>query len=106
METLRERLRSAAFGAGWSLVCRLPEPVARAIFMAGAEVAWRRQGGGVQVLEGNLMRVCRTEAADSVTADAHGPDLDDTDLDDTAVDGKELRMLSRAVLRSYARYYL
>ena len=96
METLRERLTSAAFGAGWSLVCRLPEPVARAIFMAGAELAWRRQGGGVQVLEGNLMRVCRTDAADSGTADPHA----------TNVDGKELRMLSREVMRSYARYYL
>jgi lauroyl/myristoyl acyltransferase len=96
METLRERLASAAFGAGWSLVCRLPEPVARAIFMAGAEIAWRRQGGGVQVLEGNLMRVCRTDPAGSPAADAL----------DRPVDGKELRMLSRAVLRSYARYYL
>jgi phosphatidylinositol dimannoside acyltransferase len=96
METLRERLSSAAFGAGWSLVCRLPEPVARTIFMAGAEVAWRRQGGGVQVLEGNLMRVCRTDPADSSSANPNGTD----------VDGKELRMLSRAVMRSYARYYL
>ncbi len=96
METLRERLASAAFGAGWSLVCRLPESVARALFMAGADVAWRRQGGGVQVLEGNLMRICQTEAADWPSASPHA----------TNVDGKELRTLSRAVLRSYARYYL
>ena len=61
MATLRERLISAAFGAGWSLVCRLPESVARALFNFGADIAWRRQGGGVQVLEGNLLRVFRTD---------------------------------------------
>jgi lauroyl/myristoyl acyltransferase len=96
METLRERLVGAAFGAAWSLVCRLPEPVARALFTAGADVAWRRQGAGVQVLEGNLMRVCGTDPAVSGTPDS----------DAAVVDGKELRLLSREVLRSYARYYL
>lgn len=60
--------------------------------MTGAEIAWRRQGRGVQVLEGNLIRVLRTERGGSA--------------DDTEIDGKELRDLSRAVLRSYARYYL
>jgi KDO2-lipid IV(A) lauroyltransferase len=89
---LRERLIGAAFGAGWTLVCRMPESWARALFNAGAEIAWRRQGPGVQVLEGNLIRVLRTKAGDSP--------------DDYKVDGKELRDLSRAVLRSYARYYL
>jgi phosphatidylinositol dimannoside acyltransferase len=80
---VRERLVSAAFGAGWTLICRMPESWARAAFMTGAEIAWRRQGHRVQVLEGNLRRVL-------------GPDAD----------GKELRTLSRAVMRSYARYYL
>ncbi len=89
---LRERLTGAAFGAGWTLVCRMPESWARALFRFGADVAWRRQGRGVQVLEGNLIRVLRTEGGDC--------------LDDTEIDGKELRTLSRAVLRSYARYYL
>ena len=88
---LRERVNSVAFSAGWSLVCRLPESWARALFGFGADIAWRRQGHGVQVLEGNLVRVLRTEAAASGAAD---------------IDGKELRTLSRAVLRSYARYYL
>jgi phosphatidylinositol dimannoside acyltransferase len=88
---LRERVLSAGFGAGWTLVCRLPEPWTRALFRFGADIAWRRQGPGVRVLEGNLVRVLRTEAADSGPAD---------------IDGKELRTLSRAVLRSYARYYL
>jgi phosphatidylinositol dimannoside acyltransferase len=89
---LRERLTSAAFGAGWTLVCRMPESWARALFMAGAGIAWRRQGHGVQVLEGNLIRVLRT-----IPGDSPNP---------TAIDGEELRALSRIVLRSYARYYL
>jgi phosphatidylinositol dimannoside acyltransferase len=80
---VRDRLISAAFGAGWTLVCRLPESWMHAAFMAGADIAWRRQGHGVQVLEGNLTRVL-------------GPDAD----------GKELRGLSRQVMRSYARYYM
>jgi len=88
---LRERITSTAFGAGWTLVCRLPESWMRALFRFGADVAWRRQGGGVQVLEGNLLRVLRTDPAGSGSAD---------------VDGKELRTLSRAVMRSYGRYYL
>ena len=88
---LRERILSAAFGTGWTLVCRLPESWARALFMFGADVAWRRQGGGVRVLEGNLVRVLRTSPAGSGPAD---------------LDGAELRALSRAVLRSYARYYM
>jgi lauroyl/myristoyl acyltransferase len=90
-ETFAERLRSAAFSAGWGLVCRLPESVARALFRFGADTAWRRQGAGVQVLEGNLVRVLRT-TSDFTESD---PEF-----------GQELRALSRAVMRSYARYYL
>ena len=53
-----------------------------------ADIAWRRQGPKVQVLEANLRRVL-------------------TWKDGTAeVDGKELRTLSRAALQSYARYWL
>ena len=88
MGTLRDRLMSAAFGAGWSLVCRLPESTARWLFETAADIAWRRQGPGVLTLEGNLVRVLRADSADG------------------EVDGKELRSLSRAVMRSYARYYL
>lgn len=88
---MRERLSSAAFSAGWGLVCRLPESVARALFNFGADIAWRRQGGGVQVLEGNLIRVLRTCSG-----------FTETDPES----GQELRALSRAVMRSYARYYL
>ena len=89
-ETFRQRLTSAAFGAGWSLVCRLPEPAARALFNWGADIAWRRQGGGVLALESNLVRVLRSDTGGSLEE----------------IDGQELRALSRAVMRSYARYYL
>ena len=80
---IKDQVVSAAFKAGWNLVCRLPETWARRLFTFGADIAWRRQGGGVQVLEGNLLRVL-------------GPDTD----------GAELRAMSRAVMRSYARYYM
>lgn len=65
------------------LVCRVPESWARVAFRVGADIAWRRQGHGVQVLEGNLRRVIGTGAGNG-----------------------ELRTLSRKVMRSYARYYL
>ncbi|HWG01781.1 MAG TPA: phosphatidylinositol mannoside acyltransferase [Trebonia sp.] len=87
---LRDRLISAAFGAGWGLVCRLPESWARAAFNFGADVAWRKQGHGVQVLEGNLLRVLRGDGGIVPPWET----------------GKELRHLSRQVMRSYARYYL
>ena len=50
---------------------------------SAADLAWRRQGPGVQVLEGNLRRVIGSAAP-----------------------GGELRALSRQVMRSYARYWL
>ena len=90
-ETRRERLGGALFRVGWDLMGRLPEPVARTLFNVGADIAWRRQGGGVQVLEGNLLRVLRTV-----------PGFSETDPES----GAELRALSRAVMRSYARYYM
>jgi len=36
--------------------CRVPESWARAAFMLGADIAWRRHGRGVQVLERNMRR--------------------------------------------------
>lgn len=79
----RERLTSAVFGAAWVLVCRVPEPWARAAFMLGADIGWWRQGHGAQVLQANLRRVTGADAGSG-----------------------ELRTLSRKVMRSYARYYL
>jgi phosphatidylinositol dimannoside acyltransferase len=85
---LSERLTGVAYQLGWKVICRFPESWARWVFMAVADVAWRRQGPKVQVLEANLRRVLSYRDGDS------------------AVDGKELRALSRAALRSYARYWL
>jgi phosphatidylinositol dimannoside acyltransferase len=81
--SIKDRLISAAFGTGWMLVCWVPESWARAAFRLGADIEWRRRSPGVLVLEGNLRRVIGKDA-----------------------DAGELHRLSRAVLRSYARYYL
>jgi KDO2-lipid IV(A) lauroyltransferase len=81
--SLRDRLTDAGYALGWNLVCRLPESWARRGFQAAADIAWRRQGTGVAVLEGNLRRVL-------------GP----------AATGKQLRALSRDTMRSYSRYWL
>jgi len=80
---MKARLVGAAYALGWSAVCRLPESWAAAAFRLFADIAWRRQGPSIQVLEGNLSRVL-------------GPDAT----------GKELRAASRAAMRSYARYWL
>jgi phosphatidylinositol dimannoside acyltransferase len=71
----------AAYAAGWSVVRGLPEPVARAQFDAVADVAWLRGGKGVDRLRSNLHRV--------------KPELDE----------HALRMLTRAAMRSYLRYW-
>jgi phosphatidylinositol dimannoside acyltransferase len=83
MPGLKDRLAAVGYGLGWSVVRRLPESWARWAFQAAADIAWRRQGPQVQVLEGNLRRVL-------------GPDGT----------GAELRALSRESLHSYARYWL
>ena len=83
MPGLRDRLTDAGYGLGWSVVCRLPESWAQRGFRFAADLAWRRQGPGVQVLEGNLRRVIGSQAP-----------------------GGELRALSRQAMRSYARYWL
>ncbi len=92
---IKDQLADAAFGAGWSLVCKLPESWARELFVAGADIAWRRQGAGVQVLEGNLLRVLRAQATEAGASPQQAEP-----------DGAELRALSRQVMRSYGRYYL
>jgi phosphatidylinositol dimannoside acyltransferase len=85
---LSEQLTGWAYQLGWKLICRLPESVAQWAFTTVADIAWRRQGPKVGVLEANLRRVLSWRQA--------SPD----------VDGQELRALSRAALRSYARYWL
>ncbi len=83
MPGLKDRLTDAGYGLGWSLVCHLPESWARHAFRFFADLAWRRQGPRVRVLEANLRRVIGGEAPDG-----------------------QLRGLSRQVMRSYARYWL
>lgn len=83
MTSVRDRLTDAGYALGWALICRVPESWARGAFESGADIAWRRQGPRVQVLEANLRRVT-------------GP----------SVTGKELRALSRQTMRSYSRYWL
>ena len=83
MPGLKDRLTDAGYGLGWSVICRLPESWAQRAFRFFADLAWRRQGPRVQVLEGNLRRVIGSEA-----------------------DGGQLRELSRLAMRSYARYWL
>jgi len=85
---LSERLTGVAYQLGWKVICRIPPSWASWAGDAIADIAWRRQGPKVQVLEANLRRVLAYRQQD--------PD----------VDGKELRTLSRAALRSYARYWL
>jgi KDO2-lipid IV(A) lauroyltransferase len=75
---LTGRVTDASYAAGWALVRALPEPVARRLFDAGADLAARRGGKGVDRLRSNLARV------------APGEDLD---------------ALTKQALRSYARYW-
>jgi phosphatidylinositol dimannoside acyltransferase len=87
-ESLSERLIGVGIRLGWKVISRVPESWARWAFMTAADIAWRRQGPAVQRLEANLRRVIGYDALDPDDA------------------GKELRDLSRAGMRSYARYYL
>ena len=82
LSALRGRVTAASYALAWWLVCRLPESWGRWAFRQAGEIAWRRQGPGVQVLEANLRRVIGPEPS-----------------------GKELRALSRAGMHSYARYW-
>jgi lauroyl/myristoyl acyltransferase len=83
LATARDWFVDRAYALGWALVCRVPESWARSAFLLAGGIAWRRQGRGVQRLEANLRRVLGPQAS-----------------------GKELRALSRAGMRSYARYWL
>ena len=75
------RATDAAFAGGWSAVKALPDPVAHRLFRAGADLAHRRGGRGVDRLRSNLQRVVAGDGS--------------VDLDALTRDG----------LRSYARYW-
>ena len=78
--TLAERASYLAYLSGWRIVRLLPERLAAWLFRLGADLAYRRGGRGVARLRSNLSRVVPP-----------GTDLD---------------ALTRAALRSYARYWL
>ena len=79
--SLSERAADLGFGAGWSAVKRLPEPVVDRIFAAMADRSYRKRGRGVQQLRANLARVL--------------PDARSADLDATTHEG----------VRRYLRYW-
>jgi KDO2-lipid IV(A) lauroyltransferase len=83
MAGVKDRLVALGYGLGWTVVCRVPESWARWAFGFAADIAWRRQGRQVQVLEGNLRRVLGPEAT-----------------------GAQVRALSRQSMESYARYWM
>ena len=83
MSRVKDLIAGTGYWLGWKALCHLPESWVRRAFTTVTEIAWRRQGHGVQVLEGNLLRVL-------------GP----------GVSGKELRTVSRAGMRSYGRYWM
>ena len=80
---MRDEVADAAYALGWAAVRRMPEPVAREIFMLLADRVWHRHGRGVRQLEKNLRRVV-----------GEGPSQD------------ALRALRRRGVRSYFRYWL
>jgi phosphatidylinositol dimannoside acyltransferase len=83
LSRVKDLLAGTGYWLGWKAICHLPESFVRWAFSTVTEIAWRRQGHGVQVLEGNLLRVL-------------GP----------GTSGKELRAASRAGMRSYGRYWM
>lgn len=76
---MKDRLAAWGYGAGWTLVKALPEPVARRLFAAAAAFAYRKQGKGTRRLAANLTRVVPPGQVEAAT---------------------------RAGLQSYARYWL
>ncbi|MFF2506781.1 phosphatidylinositol mannoside acyltransferase [Streptomyces sp. NPDC058067] len=82
MSDARERLTDALYGAGWSTVKKLPEPVATRLGRTIADIAWKKRGKSVLRLESNLARVV--------------PDASP----------ERLKQLSRAGMRSYLRYWM
>ncbi len=83
MSRLKDLLAETGYWLGWKALSYLPESWVRWAFSTVTGIAWRRQGHGVQVLEGNLLRVL-------------GP----------GTSGKELRQVSREGMRSYGRYWM
>ncbi|WP_369239395.1 phosphatidylinositol mannoside acyltransferase [Streptomyces sp. R21] len=82
MSGLQDRLTDAGYAAGWSIVKKLPEPVATRLGRTIADIVWKRRGKGVQRLESNYARVV------------------------PGASPERLAELSRAGMRSYLRYWM
>jgi phosphatidylinositol dimannoside acyltransferase len=80
---ISDRLVDAGYALGWTVVRKMPEPLAARLFRLIADRVWRRRGRSVLQLEKNLRRVVGDEVPESA-----------------------LRDLSRAGMRSYMRYWL
>jgi phosphatidylinositol dimannoside acyltransferase len=78
---MSSRAVDAAYGLGWSLTKRVPEPWAQHAFARLGDEIWRRQGSGAQRLRANLRRA--------------RPDAGEADLD----------RLAQQAMRSYTRYW-
>ncbi len=79
---MKDEVSDRAYAAGWALVKRMPERMARATFNGLAEQVWLQHGAGVRQLERNLRRVV-------------GP----------LVSRQDLRRLSHRGMESYFRYW-
>lgn len=82
---MKRRLELAAYTLGWALVRAAPEWLPRWFFRLVADVLWWRRPRGVRRLEANLRRVLASSGR--------------------PVEEAALRMLSRAGMRSYLRYW-
>lgn len=82
MSSVEERVSSIAYSVGWSAVKRMPEKAAYSMFERIADTMWARQGKDVTRLQSNLRRVV-------------GPEVSEEDL----------KLLSRAGMRTYFRYW-
>jgi lauroyl/myristoyl acyltransferase len=80
--TFTDKLADLAYATGWGAVRGLPEPVARGLFRAAADLAARRGGPGTQQMRRNYARVV--------------PQAGPAELDELVRDG----------LRSYARFWM
>lgn len=78
----KDRLAETGYAAGWAAVKFFPAKAGQAVFRAFADRAVRQQGKGVRQLRANLRRVV-------------GPEMSEA----------ELAELTRAGMRSYARYW-
>ncbi len=82
MSRTGDRVVNGSYAAGWSIVRRMPERAAYALFERIADATWARHGRQVHRLESNLRRVLGPEATDA-----------------------EVRHVSRDAMRSYLRYW-